>query len=76
MPRVVPSQVFFAIAGTPLTETRPGSGVVTMNTAGPAALSAILDLVNQIPSELITMDNATYHSFIVAKAQIKDILET
>ncbi len=56
MPRVVPSQVCSFIAGLP-------NYVVTgqmanMNHVGSASLSCVLDLVSQIPDELLTMDNA------------------
>ncbi|HUE42473.1 MAG TPA: hypothetical protein VMP12_02865 [Candidatus Sulfotelmatobacter sp.] len=47
-----------------------------MNLVGSVALTRVLDLVNQIPDELLTMDSASYGSFVLAKAQIEDILET
>jgi hypothetical protein len=47
-----------------------------MNHVGSATLSAVLDLLNQIPDELLTMDKEAYGSLIRAKAQIKDILAT
>jgi hypothetical protein len=71
MPRVVPSQVFHFITAIPQQES---SGYLRMNSVGSAALSSVLDLVDQIPDELLTMDNATYSSFIHAKAQIRDII--
>src|SRR5215472_8508916 len=74
MPRVVPSQVFYAIAAIPLTQTP--TGIVRMNSVGSAALSAVLDLVEQIPDELLIMDSGTYLSFVTGKAEIRDILAT
>jgi hypothetical protein len=73
MPRVVPSQVVRFIANIPLREF---NGVVSMNEVGPAQLSAVLDLADQVPDQLLTMDNDTYASFIYAKAQIREILAT
>ena len=46
-----------------------------MNSIGSAALSSIVDLLEQVPDELLTMDSVTYGKFILAKAQIKDIVE-
>jgi len=51
MPRVVPSQVVQFIATI---RSEPGAGV-NMNNVGSDRLSAVLDLVSQIPSELLTM---------------------
>jgi hypothetical protein len=47
-----------------------------MNNIGSRSLIAVLDLVDQIPDELLTMDSETYGSFILAKADIKDMLAT
>jgi hypothetical protein len=73
MPRIVPSLVFRFIASIPVQEANE---IVRMNSIGSAALSAVLDLVDQIPDELLTMDSETYGSLILAKAQIKDMLAT
>src|SRR5260370_27665335 len=73
MPRVVPSQVFHFIASIPVREFNE---LVSMNEVGPANLSAVLELVDQVPEELITMDNKAYGSLIRAKAEIKDVLAT
>ena len=70
MPRVVPSQVVRFIKENDVTHA------VSLNSAGAPELSAILQLVGQIPDELLTMDNETYSSLIKARAEIKDILET
>ena len=72
MPRVVPSQV-----------------VTFINTLWPAAhqqkelnrtqagqLSGLVDLVDQIPEELLIMDSALYAPFICAKAHIKQRMLT
>lgn len=72
MPRVVPSQVRDFIAGIHL----PQHAVVRINDVGPHVLSALLDLVEQIPNELFTMDSKAYELLILAKATIKDILAT
>jgi hypothetical protein len=73
MPRVVPSQVRNFISRLPLPEM---NDLVRMNSAGSYGLSAVLDLIQQIPDELLTMDDETYGSFILAKETIKDILST
>jgi hypothetical protein len=70
MPRVVPSQVVRFIKQNDVTLA------VSLNSAGAPELSAILELVGQIPDELLTLDNETYSSLVKAKAEIKDILET
>jgi hypothetical protein len=74
MPRVVPSQVVAYIDSFPIYATN--DQVVSMNMLGSAALSAVLDLVEQIPDELLTMDSESYASFTGAKATIRDILAT
>ncbi len=73
MPRVVPSQVVAFIDGIHNYEFQES---VSMNHVGSATLSAVLDLVEQIPDELLTLDKEGYGSFIRAKAQIKDMLAT
>ena len=55
------------------TPIQVGNEIVSMNMVGSAALSAVLDLVDQIPDELLTMDDEAYASLIRAKAKIKDI---
>src|SRR5712664_4112783 len=70
MPRVVPSRVVRFIKKNDVTLA------VSLNSAGAPELAAILELVGQIPDELLTMDNETYSSLVKAKAEIKDILET
>ncbi len=72
MPRVVPSQVRAFIDTLPL-RTMSDEGV-SLNQVGSAKLSALLDLLYEIPEELLTMDTDHYASFITAKAQIRDIL--
>ena len=47
-----------------------------MNHVGSATLSGVLDLVEKIPDELLLMENATYASFIQAKAEIRNMLAT
>jgi hypothetical protein len=73
MPRVVPSRVLRLIDSIPLPER---NGVVRMNKVDPALLSGLIDLIEQVPEELLTMDNDTYTYFIYAKAQIREILAT
>lgn len=72
MSRVVPSQVRDFIADI----HPPQHDVVRMNDVGPYQLSALLDLVEQIPNQLLTMDSKAYELLILAKATIKDILAT
>jgi hypothetical protein len=74
MPRVVPSQVVSFINSMHMPYTP--SDLVRMNTIGSANLSGVLDLVEQIPDELLTMDQDAYVSLINAKALIRDIIDT
>jgi hypothetical protein len=74
MPRVVPSQVVDFIDSIPL---QPDAhGLVRLNSLGAAGLSATLDLVNQIPEELLTMNKISYGSFVHAKAVLGEALGT
>ncbi len=73
MPRVVPSQVVRFIDNTPFREF---NGTVSMNSVSPALLSGLLELVDQVPNELLTMDNDDYTFLVYAKAEIKEILAT
>jgi hypothetical protein len=74
MPRVVPSVVVRFIDSSPLHAGE--AGLVSMNTVEPAFLSAVLSLSDQVPDELLTMDNDTYASLIHAKVEIEGILAT
>ena len=73
MPRVVPSQVVRFIDSMPLREF---NGLVSLNSVGPALLSGLLDLVDEVPEELLTMDSDAYSYVICAKAEIKAVLAT
>jgi hypothetical protein len=73
MPRVVPSQLRDFINS--IRNYQSGESV-SMNQVGSATLSAVLELVEQIPDELLTMDKDVYGALIRAKAQIKDALAT
>jgi len=73
MRRVVPSQVVKFIKNLP-NYTFPGQGA-SMNHVGAPALSSVLDLVGQVPDELLTMSDGTYEGFVLAKASIRDVLE-
>jgi hypothetical protein len=73
MPRVVPSQVVHFIAAILSTSQGP-SEFVRMNSIGSARLSAVLDLVDQVPAELLTMDHESYASFTLAKADAQDMV--
>ena len=72
MRRIVPSEVVRLIEGLP----SPVQDYVRLNDAGAPTLAAILDLVDHIPSELLTMDIQTYASLLYAKALIKHTLGT
>lgn len=72
MPRIVPSQVVAFINSISLGQ----ADQIHMNSIGSYRLSAVLQLVEQVPDELLTMDNEVYSSFILAKELIKDILST
>ena len=71
MTRVVPSQVVQFISSLPITHP---SGTVLMNSIGPAAICCILELVEQIPGELLVMEPTTYVSFVHARMELKDVL--
>src|SRR5580692_2146671 len=73
MPRVVPSQVLAFIDSLPSYEH---NGVFSMNHVGSAALAGVIDLVEQIPAELLTMDSASYGQLVLGKAEKKDIIAT
>ena len=73
MPRVVPSQLRDFIEGIRNYEFTES---VSFDHFGSATLSAVLELVEQIPDELLTMDKEAYALLIRAKAQIKDALAT
>jgi hypothetical protein len=47
-----------------------------MSNAKPGVLPGVLDLLDQIPDELLTMDDETYGSLITARQHIKEMLET
>jgi hypothetical protein len=72
MPRVVPSQVVDFI------NTLWPSSNQHDNLAGNDAgqLAALIDIVDQIPDELLTMDSPAYARFICGKGQIKQKLVT
>jgi hypothetical protein len=70
MPRVVPSQAVAFIK-----TLWPTSGDLNNLHRGQAGqLSGLVDLVDQIPNELLTMDTATYASFLCGRAHIKQKL--
>lgn len=73
MPRVVPSQVVAFIASIP--NYVVPVNLASMNHVGSPNLSCILDLVQRIPDELLTMNGTTYASFVQAQAHIRDVLE-
>lgn len=75
MPRVVPSQVHTFIQSFPQGYILP-TNVANMNILGSGRLRAVVHLAEEIPNELLTMDAATYASFVQAKAEIRDTLDT
>ena len=74
MPRVVPSQVCAFIDSLP--DYKLAGNLASMNELGSGSLNAILDLISQIPEELLTMNSATYSAFIHAKAYMRDVVQT
>jgi hypothetical protein len=73
MPRIVPSQV---VSFIDTIMSRQSTELVRMNSIGAGGLSAVLDLVDQVPDELLTMDKEAYGSLIRAKGTIREILGT
>lgn len=71
MPRVVPSQVIAFIDNA-----FPGAARNTLGRGNSGQLSGLVQLIDQIPDDLLTMDNPTYASFVVANAHIKERLST
>jgi hypothetical protein len=67
MPRVVPSQVVAFINA--LWPTADQQRNLNGNQAG--QLSGLVDLADQVPGELLTMDAAAYAAFICAKAHVR-----
>jgi hypothetical protein len=66
MPRVVPSQVVnFVNALWPTAEQQR-----SLNRAQQGQLSGLVSLIDQIPSELLVMDAATYALFVCGRAHI------
>jgi hypothetical protein len=60
MPRVVPSQVVAFIDSVfPATEE-----IISLHKVDFGQLSGLVDLADLIPDELLTMDGATYASFV------------
>jgi len=72
MPRIVPSQVVEFIDTLRLTER---DGNVRLNEVETFDLSSLLNLIEQIPDELLAMDATIYASFVHEKEHIKDIIE-
>ena len=72
MPRVVPSQVVDFINALWPTAIQQKE----LNRVQAGQLSGLVDLVDQIPGELLPMDSALYAPFICAKAHIKQRLLT
>jgi hypothetical protein len=72
MPRVVPSQVVdFINALWPTAKQQK-----EINRAQAGQICGLVDLIDQIPGELLTVDSALYAPFICAKAHIKQRLLT
>jgi len=70
MPRVVPSQVVaFIDTLWPTPEQQKN-----LNPTQAGRLSGLVELADQVPGELLTMDSALYASFICAKAHIRHSL--
>src|SRR5215469_11833477 len=74
MPRVVPSQVVAFMASLPDHITSTGSA--SLNIIGPAAISTILSLTEQVRDELLAMDQPTYVHFELAKERLREALAT
>jgi hypothetical protein len=74
MPRVVPSQVLQIIDAFPSYETL-NVDFVNLRNIGNANLAGILDLVDQVPDELLTMNGEAYASLVMSKCIIRDCLQ-
>jgi hypothetical protein len=72
LPRVVPSQVVSFIDRVTL-QSIP-NGTLIFNTIKPAFLSTVLDLLNQVPDQLLTMNNDAYAALIQGRATINEML--
>ena len=70
MPRVVPSKVVEFIDTT----FRACEGIVYLNQIEFGQLAGLVDLGDQIPDELLTMDATTYASLVCCKASIRGAL--
>jgi hypothetical protein len=70
MPRVVPSQVVAFIDDIfPATEE-----LCYLHKIDFGQLAGLVDLVEEIPNELLTMDTTTYASFVCSKAKIREAI--
>jgi hypothetical protein len=65
MPRVVPGQVFRFITTIPLREGP--NGLVSMNSVRSTFLCSLLELSDQIPDELLAMDDEAYASLVTGR---------
>jgi hypothetical protein len=70
MPRVVPNQVVaFIDSAFPSTEE-----IVHLSRLDTGQISGLIDLVDQIPGELLMMDNTMYALLVSSKATIRELL--
>jgi hypothetical protein len=77
MPRVVPSQVVELISKLfPQVGTEQEGRPFSLPPDQSAACLALLDLIDEIPSELLVMDSKQYMELIASVAAIRDTIET
>ena len=73
MPRVVPSQIVeFVDANFP--HARSGRQDI-VNVGRKGSVSALLRLVNELPIELLMLDNTEYNRFVLSISTIESTLE-
>jgi hypothetical protein len=70
MQRIVPSQVVNFIDSLPQPVV---DGIVKLSDVEPYGLSATLDLIDQVPDELLSMDRSSYASLVQERAHIRDV---
>jgi hypothetical protein len=75
MPRVVPSQIVeFIDQVFPWAETQEVNFEINLNRTNSGQLAGLLDLVDELPDELLTLNSADYGSLICSAAAIRDRL--
>lgn len=75
MPRVVPSQIVaFIDQAFPWAQTQVAGVGINLVRQNSGLLAGLLDLLEKVPDELVTVTGASYNSLVTSAAAIKDRL--